>query len=607
MAAVMAVVPVSAQEMSKLDRKVSVSVENMAFEDFLRHVEQLAGCSFFYSGNLTTGMQHVSMSVDNVTVSQILDEVLKGSGCSYELVGEKIAIKKSSEQTDGNTSSTQSSERHLLKGQVKDEAGQPLSGAGVFVVGTTNGVLTDEDGNYQIEVNPEDVLQFSFLGYKTESVTVGQRSVMNMQMTPETELLDQVVVTALGIKRDEKSLGYATSKVDEERFANAVTSDNWVSGLMGQVPGLSIDRANTAGGGTARVTLRGESSVSLSENGALFVIDGIPMFNTATTSDAGGDGNAYAIDYGDGSGDVNPDDIESVTVLKGPAATALYGSSAANGVILITTKSADKQEASLKVTWSTSCMFEQVLNSPDLQYEYGQGDAAYDYFCYNPSSRMVIDGFQDVSNMESWGPKLDGTLYYQYYDELRGIGGAYNQDGVWERQATPFVSYGDWFRSFFQTGWSVSNSLQLSGKYGKKNSIRLTLTDNRKSGMIPNTPSDNQFISIKSTNALKDWMKMEVSLNYRRQKFDNIPTISGYGSTSLMTALWGYAPNTDMEWAKSYWRDESISKQDNTIATKNNPYFLVYQCINDQLKNRVYGNIKFDFDITKDISLMVRA
>ena len=608
-AAVLVAFPVSAQEVSRLDRKVSVSVENMPFEDFLRHVEQLSGCSFFYSGNLTTGMPDISMKADDVTVAQILEEILQDSGCTYEVVGEKFAIKKRSGQTAGAMISAPEtvSGKHLVTGHVKDETGQPLSGAGVFVLGTTNGVLTDADGNFQIQVNSDDVVQFSFLGYKTESVTVGQKTVMNMQLVPETELLDQVVVTALGIKRDEKSLGYATSKVDEERFANAVTSDNWVSGLLGQVPGLSIDRANTAGGGTARVTLRGESSVSLSENGALFVIDGVPMFNTATTSDAGGDGSAYAIDYGDGSSDVNPDDIESVTVLKGPAATALYGSSAANGVILITTKSADRQEATLKVTWSTSCMFERVLNSPDLQYEYGQGEAAYDYFCYNPSSRVQIIGFQDVSNMESWGPKLDGTLYYQYYDETRGIGGAYNQDGIWERQATPYISYGDWFKDFFNTGWSVSNSLQLSGKIGKKNSIRLTLTDNRKSGMIPNTPSDNQFISIKSTNALKDWMKMEVSLNYRRQRFDNIPTISGYGSTSLMTALWGYAPNTDMDWAKSYWLDESISKQDNTIATKNNPYFLVYQCINDQLKNRVYGNVKFDFDITKDLSLMVRA
>ena len=182
MAAVMAVVPVSAQETSKLDKKVSVSVENMPFEEFLRHVEELAGCSFFYSGTLTTGMNNISMNADNITVVQLLDQVLKGSGCSYELVGEKIAIKKSSEKTSEKTAATENvTGKHLLQGHVKDEAGQPLSGAGVFVIGTTNGVLTDMDGNYQIEVNPEDVLQFSFLGYKTESVTVGQRSVMNMQ------------------------------------------------------------------------------------------------------------------------------------------------------------------------------------------------------------------------------------------------------------------------------------------------------------------------------------------------------------------------------------------------------------------------------------------
>ena len=212
-----------------------------------------------------------------------------------------------------------SAQESIRRGKVTDENNQPMPGVGVVVPGTLNGVITDAEGNYSISVTPGQQLQFSFLGYKTENVTIGEATVINVSMKTDSQIMESAVVTALGIKRDEKSIGYSAQKVGEETFANSSAATNWLSGLSGQVAGLNIAQSNSGPGGSARVTLRGESSADLSNNTALFVIDGVPMFNSATTSDAGGDGTVYAIDYGDGTGDVNPEDIESITVLKSSA------------------------------------------------------------------------------------------------------------------------------------------------------------------------------------------------------------------------------------------------------------------------------------------------
>lgn len=494
-------------------------------------------------------------------------------------------------------------------GTVYDENKQPMPGVGVLVVGSLNGVVSDIDGKYAITVNKGQELQFSFLGYKTETVVVGNSNVVNVTMQTDAQVMETAVVTALGIKRDEKSLGYAASKVDGETFANTSGSSNWLSGLAGEVAGLDITLNN--GGSTSRVTLRGESSADFSNNEALFVVDGVPMFNTATTSDAGGDGNDFAIDFGNGTADINPEDIESVTVLKGPAATALYGSSAANGAILITTKSADKQKSKLNVTFTSSVSFQSVNTSPDLQYEYGQGNTQ-DYYFYtggtvdNPEAIKGLSGQADIN---SFGPKIDGTPYYQYFNEKKGIGGSYNEAGVFVREKTPFVNYGDWFKNYFETGYTVNNTLALSGQINKKNSIRLSLTDNRGMGITPNSDYESQNISLKMNNEFTDWFTSEVSLNYRRNYHAGLPTTSGYGSTSIMYSLWCYAPNIDMDWVKNYWQDgkEGVSQDAKLSGGKNNAYFVANECVNSQDRYRIYGNIKLNFNLYKGLTLMVRG
>ena len=615
--------PASAAE-PQSEQKIAISVKDMPMRQFLAEIERQCNYSFFYSNSVLNDAPNVTVNANGLELGKLLHQVFDGTALTFEFVGNKIAIKRSAvpqNPTGGginaslSTTSKQEVKPHLVSGTVLDENGKPMIGVGVIIVNTLQGVVTELDGRYEIKATPNQELQFSFLGYKTETVKVGARTQINVSMVPEAQAMESIVVTALGIKRDEKSLGYAAQKVGGDVLASATNATNWLSGLTGQVAGLNIQQSNSGPGGSTRVTLRGESSVDFSNNTALFVVDGVPMYNHSTQSDAGGDGSLYSIDYGDGTGDINPEDIESVTVLKGPAATALYGSAAANGAIIITTKTADKLESKMSITYSTSLTFESVNTSPDLQYVYGQGSSP-DYFYYLRSGdKEKGSGYDPEPNydsqtqMLSWGPKMDGTPYYQYYDENLGIGGSVDAIGDFRREKTPFVSHGDWFKDFFQTGHTWSNSVSVSGRINSKNSVRISVRDFRNEGIIPNSPSNSQHISLRTRNEITKWFTSEISVNYRRRHCDNIPTSSGYGSNSIMYSLWCYGPNVDMDWAKHYWLDgqEGLQQDTSLSGGKNNAYFLVNESLNTQNRDRIYGNVKLDFNIYKGLTLMVRG
>ena len=504
--------------------------------------------------------------------------------------------------------------QETYSGVIVDMNGEPIPGVAVFTGGT--GTISNDKGEYSIAAKSGDDIQFNCLGYETVTFKAGSPQLKRVEMKDDAMILETAVVTALGIKRDEKSIGYSAQKVDSDKFAGAATTGNWLNGMSGQVSGLNIDRSSGPNG-SMRVTVRGESSANLENNTALFVVDGVPMFNTATASDTG-EGSSYAVDYGNGTADIDPENIESVTVLKGAAATALYGSAASNGAIIITTKSAESQDAVFKVSFKSSFAADVLLSSPDLQYEYGQGSSP-DYYYYlsndiadrdnNPNPGLdPIRSYDSQGSLLAWGPKLDGTKYYQYYNVDKGINVHKDEYGDWVREATPFKSYGDWFKDYFNTGITFNNALVLTGRINKDNSVRVSISNNTASGIVPNSPSTTNFLSIKTTSQLSKSIRLETSVNYKNTKQDNIPVSSGYGSTAIMYSLWCYAPNVDMDWMKNYWLDKKNLKQDTSLSgAKNNAYFLAYECINTQLRDRVYGNVSFKADLAKGLDLQVRG
>lgn len=599
--------------------QITITAKELPMKNFLSEVEKQCSYTFFYTDSVMDGVANVTLTANEMPLQELLQKVLTGdSGLTYEIIGNVIAIKANPLFTTGGSLGKQLTKAdipHIVRGTVLDEFGKPMVGVGVVIPSTLTGVITDNDGKYEIKATPSQELQFTFLGYKTITHKVGSRATIDVSMVSEAQAVESAVVTALGIKRDEKSLGYAAQKIDGEALASSTNAKNWLSGLTGQIAGLKIQQSNSGPGGTTRVTLRGESSVDFENNTALFVVDGVPMYNSSTTSDAGGEGSVYAIDYGNGTGDINPEDIESISILKGPAATALYGSSAANGAIIITTKSASKLSSKINVTYSTSLTFETVNTSPDLQYEYGQGNTSEYYYYLRSGDASKGTGYHPEpdytgqSGLLSWGPKMDGRLFYQYYNDQTGVGGEYDALGNFRRVATPYVSRGDWFKDFFETGHAWSNYIAVSGRINKRNSVRLSFRDIRNTSIIPNSPSNNQQISLRTNNEIARWFTSEVSLNYRRLHNGGLPVSSGYGSNSIMYSLWCYAPNVDMNWVKDYWQAGNEGKKQDSLLSggKNNAYFIANESVNKQDYDRVYGNVKLNFTILKGFTLMVRG
>lgn len=290
---------------------------------------------------------------------------------------------------------------------VSSEDQSPIPGVNILIKGTTNGTITDVNGVYTINLQTQnEVLVFSFVGFKIQEVSVNGRTQLDVTLPTEAKQLSEIVVTALGIKREERSLGFAAQTISENVVKDAKTN-NWVNSLSGKVAGLNIQGAGAGPMGSSRITLRGESSLNLDNNQALIVVDGVPISSKITgtgfTSHLSADS---PVDYGSTLSDLNPDDIDKITVLKGPGATALYGTRAAGGVIIITTKTGSRKDKGLGITFNSNVNIEEVNRYPDYQFEYGEGrTTAYYSYLDSPDGINTSTG---AAAGRAWGPKFDG-------------------------------------------------------------------------------------------------------------------------------------------------------------------------------------------------------
>ena len=326
-----------------------------------------------------------------------------------------------------------------ITGKVTDaKDGSTLPGVSVVVKGTTTGAVTSIDGAYSVKVTgSNDVLVFSFLGYEGKEVVVGSQSIIDVVLTQSAEVIEGVVVTALGIKREKKALGYSMQELKGDAMTET-RDPNVVNALSGKISGLQVRQASTGPSGSSRMIIRGNNSIGFN-NQPLVVVDGIPInSSTGGTDDFWGNRN---VDRGSGLADISPDDIESVSVLKGPAASALYGSRAGNGVVMITTKKGTKKKG-LGVSFNTNNTWESPMETPDFQDVYGQG----------------ANGVFDVTASGSWGGKMDGSQV----DALMGKK-AYSPDG------------NDLYKNFLQTGFTSTNSLEIANS-SDNTSLRLRVT-----------------------------------------------------------------------------------------------------------------------------------
>lgn len=481
---------------------------------------------------------------------------------------------------------------------ISSEDQGPLPGVNILVKGTANGTISDVNGDYSItNGSPNDVLIFSFVGFNAQEIALEGRSIIDITLITDAKQLSEVVITALGIRREEKSLGFAAQTVNENSVKDA-KSNNWINTLSGKVAGLNIQGAGAGPMGSSRITLRGESSLNLENNQALIVVDGVPVSSKITgtgyTSYLSADS---PIDYGSTLSDINPDDIDKITILKGPGATALYGSRAAGGAIIITTKSGSRKDKGIGVTFNSNVNMEQVNRWPDYQFEYGEGrtDAYYSYL----DSPDGINTSTTAAAGRAWGPMFNEQSYFQYNPDA--------PDGK-PTERTPWVPYKNYISGFFQTGVTYSNSLSLEGG-GDNGSARFSITHLKNKWIIPNTGFERINAALSVNQKISDKLKITGKVNYTNKKSDNLP-MAGYNNQSLMYFLiLGTTPNVNPNWFKPYWQPglENVRQRNPFNPGPDNPYLDMYEMLNKMSKHGIISNISANYEISKNLNLMVRS
>ncbi|MGY0426327.1 MAG: SusC/RagA family TonB-linked outer membrane protein, partial [Polaribacter sp.] len=495
-----------------------------------------------------------------------------------------------------------------ISGTVSDESG-PLPGVSILIKGTTKGIETDFDGKYSMKATIGDVLVFRYLGYKTIEKIVGGSNAINVILKEGGEVLDEIVVTALGIKRSKKSLGYATQKIGNKEIST-VKESNVLNQLSGKVAGLAIQRTNNLGGST-NVVIRGQTSLTGS-NQALFVIDGVPISNRNTNTGTQTQG-SVGYDYGNPISDINPDDIESMNILKGAAATALYGSRASNGVIVINTKKgkgANSKDYSISVSSNFSVGSIDKSTFPKFQKEYGAGYGGNNYN-FSPSDfngNGTIDNYANVNDDASFGLKFDSNLNLLQWDALYPqLPDTYGVARPWEASKNGPIT-------FFETPTSSTNSVSVAKRFSDgSGSFRLSYSNYDSKGILPNSSQNKNTFSLAATAKLTDKIEATGYATYINTKTVGRNS-TGYNDNILgFMRQWGQNNLDYKKQKKAYFQTrENISWNPNsptnlTPAYWDNPYWTRYENYQNDGRNRITGYAELKYKITDNLNISGKA
>lgn len=575
-----------------ISRKISFGADGIMLKEAFQQIEKLSGLSISYNNTTLNDKRIVKVAKAERSVQATLNLLLSGTS---------FIVKQSKDQNIIIVPENQG--KGKLSGRIVDVDGQPLPGASVKIPSLNVATQCLNDGTYTLNVVPGvytvEISFISFESIRKENVRInlGATTTLNATLKGNANDLNEVVVTALGIKREERSLGYAITKIDSTQLTNAISS-NWTDALSGKVAGLNLVR-NGGPAGSNKIILRGENNLT-GDNEALIVIDGVVASSSSrrTAATGGGvygtSGDIMPADFGSGLNDLNPDDIENVTVLKGPAASALYGQRGANGAIVITTKSATKDRKTVGITFTSNNAWEEVNRGPDRQQEFGTGTYGVSYFSYGAG----VDGPSTNGTSSSWGPSFaNGGMYYQYDPETRARG----------INRTPWVAYEDPISAFFTTGYESTNTISLDGTY-KKVGMRLSASHGSNEWIVPNTGLDRTSVALNANTKLTKKLSINLKAQYSNRHSDNLPA-TGYGNQSLMYWFMFAQPNVNVDWYRNYWVPGKEYQQLLNLTTTNpeSPYAISEQYINAQRRNGLLGNVQATYKFTKELSLMART
>lgn len=573
--------------------QVTLKTPNTTLEVVIKKIQKQMNLRFFYDDSLAKVMVN-NIDVKDEKVQNVLNQLLKGKGISFKVEDNVVYLRKENAPV-AKEKATDS--KRKITGKVLDEAQQPMIGVTVAVKGSTTRAITDIDGNYQLQTSETaPVLQFSYLGYKTKEVKASGKDAITTTMDVDSKALDEVVVTALGIKRDKKMLGYSVQDIKSDAL-NTTGDPSVVGALSGKVAGLQMNTASTGLGGSTKITIRGNSSLT-DNNQPLWIVDGVPFSdnNTSNASAYGG------YDRGGTSLDINPDDIESISVLKGPNAAALYGSRAGNGVILVTTKKG-ANKSGFGVSYNGNFTWSSVSQAIKMQNRFGQGsNGAVNY------KRNASGDIEGLNGELSFGPELDGHEEYNWYGTK-----------------SPYQYTGDKLRDYFKTGFSQFHTVAL-GNNSEKGHYRLSIGYNDNKGLFKNETLDKLSIDLNAGTVVNKYLSLDGKISLSHMKACNRPLLGLNGEVAQLLLIPGNVSLRSLEENQS--SETQIHR--NWFGPNqhySNPYYVRHRYKNSDERWRAFGyyganinlldnlklNAKYSFDYyrtrlqTSDLSLADQA
>lgn len=548
-------------------QKISMDVKKTKLSKVLKIIEEQSGFHFVYSSANVPVNRDITLTVKNTLVTDILASIFSNTNLKYSISDAGLIVISRIQDIK-------------VTGTVKDQHGSPLPGASVRIKGSASGTATDINGRFSILVQPSATLVISYAGFETKEIAVNNKTIFEIELGEDTKLLSEVVVTALGIKKERRALGYSVSEVKGESLTQA-RENNVANSLVGKVAGLDISSTSGGAGAATSVVIRGVSSLSQS-NQPLYVINGVPMENKPVglnnTNPNGNSGSQWdnAPDLGDAVGNLNPDDIESISVLKGAAASALYGSRAKAGVILITTKSGKGNS----IDFNSNYVIEQVMDRTDWQYVYGQG----------------ADGAKPLTGLaagqvggSSWGAKLDGSSVVQF-------------DGT----SRPYTAQKNNIEDFYRNGSTWSNTLALNKTF-EGGAIRFSANDVNNNSVVPNSGLNRQSFNLVGTFEPIKRLTVDVRTNYILEQAKNRPMVSdGAGNANYNVAFLPTSVNVnDLKPWKNAAGAEVQYNTGNTFAT--NPWFAAYEFENNTKRDRLINSFNARYTFENGLFLQGRA
>lgn len=478
----------------------------------------------------------------------------------------------------------------IITGRVTDENGSPFPGVNVVVKGTTSGTVTGSDGTFTVTVpSSQNTLVFSFVGYELQEVAIDGKSRIDVVLKPDVKSLDEIVVTALGIEKSAKSLGYSTTKVDGKELVVNRTP-NMMNALQGKIAGVNISALGTGPGGTSKVRIRGQSSIS-GQNNPLIVVNGVPIDNTNFGTNQGNLGSDGAIasrgggastDGGDGLTSINPDDIESMQVLKGATAAALYGSRAKDGVIMITTKSKNASQG-VSVSYNLNYTNEQVLDFTDYQYVYGQGE-----YGGGPAAEGAAPN--PTSGQWSFGRKIEPGMTQVLFDNV----------------VVPYVAQRGILKQFYRNGQNMTNSVSISSS-GPKGGINFSLSNLDSKGITPNNSYSRKTLNLGFEQDISEKVSVRGNVNYSHEYNKNPPVVSDQDN-SIPTSLLAMANTMPLHVLnENKYNAEGGEFVYSRFTNRTNPYWVLEEVKQNIRRDRLFGNFSVKYEVTNWLSLQARA